>query len=110
MASRNLLAIHKLDEFKLFLEMTGAEHRPTDANFQVLQVRLPGDPRWHSIYQKLHAKEHLSVVAPLVPLVEAFIRKEGPFASRTKVERDEKKHLTHHKVYGGNLDTAPPWD
>ena len=73
MANRNTLAIHKLDEFKEWLDSTDVLYRDTDAAYQVLQVRLPGDPRWHAIYRKLEAKQHLSVPEPLVKLVQEFI-------------------------------------
>ena len=73
MANRHTLAIHKLDEFKEWLDCTDVQYRDTTAPYQVLQVRLPDDPRWHAIYQKLHAKEHLSVPEPLVKLVQEFI-------------------------------------
>ena len=71
--ARNLLAIHKLDAFAAWLDEQGIEHRPTDAAFQVLQVRVIGDPRWHPVYKKLNAKEHLSVPGALVPLVKKFL-------------------------------------
>ncbi len=71
--ARNLLAIHKLEEFKIWLTEQGIEHRPTGAAYQVLQVRMIGDPRWHPVYKKLNAKEHLSVPGALVPLVKKFL-------------------------------------
>lgn len=75
MANRHTLAIHKLDEFKEWLDCTDVQYRDTTAPWQVLQVRLPDDPRWHAIYRKLHAKEHLSVPEPLVKLVQEFIER-----------------------------------
>ena len=74
MADRCTLAIHKLDEFKAWLDAQGIEHRPTNADYQVLQVQLPGVKGWHAIYQRLDAKVHLSVTGPLVPLVRRFVR------------------------------------
>lgn len=76
MADRCTLAIHKLDAFKTWLDTQGIEHRPTSADYQVLQIRLPGDPRWHAIYQKLDAKVHLSVTGPLTRLVRRFVAGE----------------------------------
>ena len=73
MADRCTLAIHKLDEFKAWLDAQGIEHRPTTADYQVLQVQLPGVKGWHAIYQRLNAKVHLSVTGPLVPLVRRFV-------------------------------------
>lgn len=77
MPVRNLLAIKKLPAFKAWLDANGIENRATNAAYQVLQVRVVGDPRWHPIYKKLDAKEHLSVPRPLVFLVERFLRKEA---------------------------------
>lgn len=74
MAARNLLAIKKLPAFKAWLDAQGIENRPTGAAYQVLQIRVVGDPRWHPIFKKLDAKEHLSVPKPLVSLVEKFVR------------------------------------
>lgn len=74
MADRCTLAIHKLDEFKVWLDAQGIEHRPTSADYQVLQVQLPGVKGWHAIYQRLDATVHLSVTGPLVPLVRRFVR------------------------------------
>lgn len=77
MAARNLLAIKKLPAFKAWLDANGIENRPTGAAYQVIQVRVVGDPRWHPIFKKLGAKEHLSVPRPLVYLVERFLRKQA---------------------------------
>lgn len=77
MAVRNLLAIKKLPAFKAWLDANGIENRPTGAAYQVIQVRVVGDPRWHPIFKRLDAKEHLSVPRPLVYLVERFLRKEA---------------------------------
>lgn len=82
MANRHTLAIHKLDEFKQWLDLVGIEHRPTTADYQVLQVHLPNDSRWHAVYQKLNAKEHLSVPEPLARLVQEFIERPLPVHRR----------------------------
>lgn len=84
MADRATLAIHKLEEFKEWLDCTDVQYRDTTAPWQVLQVRLPYDPRWHAIYKKLHAKEHLSVPEPLVRLVREFI--ERPLAMHKPIQ------------------------
>lgn len=77
MAARNLLAIKKLPAFKAWLDANGIENRPTGTAYQVLQVRVVGDVRWHPIFKRLGAKEHLSVPRPLVYLVERFLRKQA---------------------------------
>lgn len=99
MAARNLLAIHKLDEFKAWLDARGIEHRPTNADFQVLQVRLPNETQWHAIFRKLHASVHLSVPNPLVPLVTEFV------SSGSKPPPDESKF----KPTGEYAAETPPW-
>lgn len=82
MANRNLLPKHFLPDFKVWLEAHGHETRPTTAQFQVLQVRLVGDPRWHGIYEKLTRNPHYSVTQPMVKITEQFVY--------------EKKYANHH--------------
>lgn len=74
MADRNLLPKHFLPDFKVWLEAQGHETRPTTAEYQVLQVRLVGDPVWHAIYEKLTGNPHYSVTQPLVRVTKRFIR------------------------------------
>lgn len=101
MASRNLLAIHKLDAFRAWLDEHGIEHRPTNANYQVLQVRIADDPRWHAIYQKIAAEVHLSVPGPLVPLVRQFVSEKKPPAA---------KHTTRHMEPLPAAQDLLPWE
>lgn len=91
--ARNLLAIHKLDAFTAWLDKQGIEHRPTDAAYQVLQVRVVGDPRWHPIYKKDAATVHLSVPGALVSLVRKFVH-EGKYAGR--VDEHQLKPTVEH--------------
>lgn len=100
MANRHTLAIHKLDEFKEWLDLVGVEHRSTTADWQVLQVRLQGDPRWHAIYQKMAAKEHLSVPEPLARLVRAFVNQGDPYEGLSPAQRQKEKALTLAFRYG----------
>lgn len=100
MAARNLLAIHKLDEFKAWLDARGIEHRPTNADFQVMQVRLPHETQWHAIFRRLHAPMHLSVPNPLVPLVMEFV------SPGSKPPPDESKC----KPTGEYAAETPPWE
>lgn len=104
MADRATLAIHKLDEFKEWLDCTDVQYRDTNAPYQVLQVRLPDDPRWHAIYRKLHAKEHLSVPEPLVRLVREFI--ERPLAMRKPIQAQAAEQL----VTAISSNDTPPWE
>lgn len=73
MAARNLLHKTKLEEFKEFLVSQGHEWRETQADYQVIQIRLKNKTAWHAVYEKLNAKEHYSVTSPLVGLVESYI-------------------------------------
>lgn len=89
MADRCTLAIHKLDEFKAWLDQHGVEHRPTNAAYQALQIRRPGDPRWHALYRRLDAEVHLSVPEPLRDLVRRFVRGQKPHQDLHKVRAAE---------------------
>lgn len=100
MADRHMLAIHKLDEFKQWLDLVGIEHRPTTADWQVMQVRLPGDPRWHAIYQKANARERLSVPGPLAGLVRAFVSESDPYSALAEGQRQNSKMITFALRYG----------
>ena len=77
MANRNTLAASKLSEFKEWLDLKGIEHRPTEADFQVLQIRLPGEVKWHAIYERLKSKQHLTVTLPLERLLQEFINEKS---------------------------------
>ena len=98
MPARNLLAIKKLAKFKAWLDANGVENRPTGAAYQVLQVRVTGDVRWHPIFKRLDAKEHLSVPKPLISLVERFLRKE-------KLELPAPTELI-----AAEASSTPPWE
>lgn len=100
MADRCTLAIHKLDEFKAWLDAQGIEHRPTTADYQVLQVQLPGTKGWHAIYQKLDAKVHLTVTGPLVPLVRQFVKGQPA----PTVDKQTIKPIAEEAAA-----TLPPW-
>lgn len=69
--SRNLLHHNKLVDFKNFLNSYKIPVRSGRGEFQVMQVYL--DEKWHAVYNRLHAKEHYTVVRPLEGLVEMFI-------------------------------------
>lgn len=99
MPVRNLLAIKKLPAFKAWLDANSVENRATNAAYQVLQVRVAGDVRWHPIYKKLDAKEHLSVPRPLVFLVERFLRKE-------KIEQPAPAP----ELVAEEVGSTPPWE
>ncbi len=69
-----LLHKSKLQAFKDWLDLNGHEHRPTTADWQVLQVRPKNDTRWHAVYERAVSPEHYSVPQPLTRLVRAYIR------------------------------------
>lgn len=70
--SRCLLHKNKLEAFKVWLTETGVEHRPARGDFQVLQVKVKTG--WQCIFDRLDAKEHYTVAAPLESTVRRFIR------------------------------------
>ncbi len=69
--SRCLLHKNKLEAFKAWLTATGIEHRPARGEFQVLQVKVKNG--WQCIFDRLDAKEHYTVAAPLESTVRRFI-------------------------------------
>lgn len=69
--SRNLLHLNKLVDFKNFLNSYNIPFRKGKGEFQVMQVFIDGN--WQAVYNRLHAKEHLTVVKPLEGLVKMFI-------------------------------------
>lgn len=70
--SRSLLHKSKLTAFTAWLSREGIEHRPGRGDFQVLQVLMP-DGRWQCVFDRLSAKEHYTVAAPLERYVYQFI-------------------------------------
>lgn len=70
--SRCLLHKSKLEAFKEWLTATGIEHRPARGEFQVLQVKVKNG--WQCIFDRLDAKEHYTVAAPLESMVHRFIK------------------------------------
>ena len=78
--SRNLLAQHRLDEFKDWLTKNKFHNRKPMGDWQVWQIRAQ-DGRWHCIFERIGAKEHYTVARPLEYIVKLFIRetKEKPW-------------------------------
>lgn len=70
--SRNMLHVSKLAEFKAWLDLNGIEHRPTTADYQVLQVKQGN--QWIAIYAR-EGKQHLSVDKRLDKLVAQYIER-----------------------------------
>lgn len=71
--SRNLLHKTKLDDFKLWLDEKGIEHRPARGTYQVLQVKTKSG-QWQCVFDRHNAPEHYTVAWPLEPIVQRFIR------------------------------------
>jgi hypothetical protein len=69
--SRCLLHKNKLEAFKEWLTATGIEYRPARGDFQVLQVKVRAG--WQCVFDRLDAKEHYTVAAPLESIVRRFI-------------------------------------
>ena len=76
--SRSLLHKTKLEPFKQWLDAKGIAHRPPRGDFEVLQVKTKNG-QWQCVFDRLSAKEHYTVAAPLEHLVRRFIQdgKEG---------------------------------
>lgn len=121
MPVRSILAIHRLPAFKAWLDANGIAHRRTDAAYQVLQIQLPGDPRWHAIYKRAAAKEHLSVPDPLVSLVRDFVSNrtpawccdKGPAPGETVCSDCAETNAAYQSQLGPGVDPSPdtpPWE
>ena len=59
MATRNLLHLRHIDEFKKWLESEGWVVHPTKGIYEA--IRAKKDSKWIIVYQKDGAKEHFSV-------------------------------------------------
>ena len=70
--SRRLLHKTKLEAFKQWLGANGIEHRPPRGDFQVLQIKTKSG-QWQCVFDRLDAKEHYTVAAPIEHLVQRFI-------------------------------------
>lgn len=110
MVNRNTLAIHKLDDFKAWLDEHGIEHRPTTADYQVLQVRLPNDPRWHAIFKRENAKFHLSTPAPLSGVVRAFVSGEAPVTNGANFVPMSRRGYDNLKRTAEHASDDVPWE
>lgn len=70
--SRCLLHKTKLDAFKQWMDANGIEHRPGRGDFQVEQIKTKSG-QWQCIFDRLDAKEHYTVAAPIEHLVRRFL-------------------------------------
>lgn len=87
--SRCLLHKNKLEAFKSWLTASGIEHRPARGECQVLQVKVGAG--WQCIFDRLDAKEHYTVAAPLESTVRKFIRENARAAMSREQSGGEAK-------------------
>lgn len=71
--SRNLLAKHKLEAFKAWLDLKEIVYRDPRGDYQVLQIQM-SNGQWQCIFDRHSALEHYTVAAPLEGLVRKFIQ------------------------------------
>lgn len=75
MANRQLLAIHKLEDFTEWLASQGFEiQKPHEISCEVLRAKK--DKRTVVIYKKHEAQKHLSVMDRDVGLVRRYIKEK----------------------------------
>ena len=75
MATRNLLHINDLEDFKKWLIQDGWQLLTTSNNFyEMLRATKPGKKYPLIVYTKLEAKEHLSVADRDVSVIYAFLK------------------------------------
>lgn len=93
MANRNTLHISKLDAFKEWLVKDGWELEEPKGRYEVLRARMPGRKNPLLVYEKLDAKEHLSLLDRDTGVIGAFLRdsKKLPTnADRIRAMTDEE--------------------
>ena len=84
MATRNILHVSKLQEFKDFLETKGYMIVATSKNpYEVLRARKDGDTV--IVYKKRGAKEHLSTMDKDYRLVREFIKSQRKQSNADRV-------------------------
>jgi hypothetical protein len=73
MANRNLLPKAWLEDYRAWLEAQGFQTRPGRGEYQALQVQLPNQPQWHSIFYKETGNPHYTVPSPLILVTTAYV-------------------------------------
>lgn len=97
MANRNTLHISKLDAFKEWLVKDGWELEEPKGRYEVLRARKPGRKNPLLVYEKLDAKEHLSLMDRDTGVVGAFLRDSKKLqtnADRIRAMSDEELAMT----------------
>ena len=93
MANRNTLHISKLDAFKEWIVKNGWELEEPKGRYEVLRARKPGRKNHLLVYEKLDAKEHLSLLDRDTGVIGAFLRdskKPQTNADRIRAMSDEE--------------------
>lgn len=119
---RDLLHFNQLENFKLWMDRNGIDHRPPKGDYQVLQVRV--GTGWQVIYQTERATEHFTVPKTLVSMVNRFVHDDTPrtvgdasklvappsVERRQEVSKPQPVASTNFKFKDtGPEDTTPPW-
>lgn len=93
MATRNILHISKLQEFKDFLETKGYMIVATSKNpYEVLRAQKDGDTV--IVYKKKDAKEHLSTMDKDYRLVREFIKSQRKQSNSDRIRGMGDEELT----------------
>jgi len=71
--NRNILHRSQLEAFKVFLDAKGRPHRGGKGEYQVLQVKIPGQG-WEVVSSRNFMPDHFTVSSGLMPLVKEFLR------------------------------------
>ena len=91
--AKGLLHVSKLEEFKSWLTANGYQHRPTNAAYQVLQVKV--GEIWAPVYRRDNGgREHLTVVKQLEGIALKFLHQEDDYdkcAGTAPVEVDRAR-------------------
>lgn len=74
MATRSVLHMNKLDEFKKWLVSDGWTIEPVKGDYEVLRARKASRKIPLVVYQRNRAKEHLSVLDKDMGVIGAFLR------------------------------------
>lgn len=94
MAHRDLLALHKIDEFAAWAVTQGYVREETKGSFEVLRLRKGNDPP-KIYFTRAGAKEHASCQDASVGLVRRWIR-----------ERDDVQAIEDDAMRNMGLDDA----
>lgn len=98
MATRNILHVRKLQEFKNFLETRGYMIVATSKNpYEVLRAQKDGDAV--IVYKKKDTKEHLSTMDKDYRLVWEFIKSQRKQSNADKIRNMTDEELANFLLF-----------